>query len=261
MRTQLRILSVVAALAAATLSPAQDRIVGKMFIVDATGDVHHVNAGKVAPFEAGETIQCKNIIIESGPESHASGVLSNNTGIFIGPNSRFELTRFEQAPFAADPNRVEDEPSISNIEGVFYSGSFAFCFANQVFGSTAKYTILGAEVNIRGKRIVVEATDVKTTIYVVDGDATVKTGPTDQSGTVAQSNSQMSITPGVGGGFPIITVTDIDPAISEKLNNSLSAACLARRAVFFATPEDPRRVLTPPESPTPPTVSIDRLGG
>lgn len=261
MRTQLRVVSVVLALAAATLSQAQDRIVGKMFVVSVNGDVHHVQAGKVTPFEPGETITCRAIIIESGPSSSATGVLSNNTGVFVGPNSRMEITSFVQAPFAADPARVEDEPSVSNIEGTFFSGTFALCFANQVFGSTAKYSILGADVNLRGKRIVVEATDAKTTIYVVDGEATVKTGPVDQAGTVAGTGKQVSIAPGVGGGFPIVEVADIDPAAAEKLNNSLSAACLARRAVFFATPEDPRRVLPPPVSPTPPTVSIDRLGG
>ncbi|HEY5551050.1 MAG TPA: hypothetical protein VIK52_04130 [Opitutaceae bacterium] len=260
MKTQLRILSVVAAMAAATLCQAQDRIVGRMFIVDVTGDVHLVDAGKVVPFKSGDAIQCKNIIIESGPESNSSGVLSNNTGIFVGPNSRIELTRFEQAPFAADPSRVEDEPSISNIEGVIYSGTFAFCLANQVFGSTAKYSVLGAEVTVRGKRVVTDATDTKSTFYVVEGEVTVKAGPADQAGTVVQSNQQVSITPGVGGGYPVITVSEIDPSVADKLNNALSAACLARNAVYFATPDDPRRVLPPPDSPNPPTVSIDRIG-
>lgn len=260
MKTQLRMLSVAAAFACAALGHAQDRVVGKLFIVDVNGDVHLVSSGKVVPFKAGETIQCKNITIESGPESSSSGVLSNNTGLFIGPNSRIELTRFEQAPFAADPNRVEDEPSISNIEGVIYSGTFAFCLANQVFGSTAKYSVLGADVTVRGKRVVTEATDTKSTFYVVEGEVTVKAGPADQAGTIVQSNKQVSITPGVGGEYPIITVSDIDPKAVERLNNALSAACLARRAVFFAAPEDPRRVLPPPGSPNPPTVSIDRLG-
>lgn len=261
MKTQLRILSVAAALAAATLSQAQDRIVGRLFVVDVTGDVHLVEAGKIVPFKSGDILQCKNIVIESGPESSASGVLSNNTGLFIGPNSRIELTRFEQAPFVADPNRVEDEPSISNIEGVIYSGTIAFCLANQVFGSTSKYSVLGADVSVRGKRIVTEATDAKTIFYVVDGEVTVKAGPDDQGGTVAQSNQQVSITPGVGGAYPVIAVSEIDPSAADKLNNALSAACLARRAVFFATPEDPRRVLPAPDSPNPPTVSIDRIGG
>jgi hypothetical protein len=261
MKTQLRILSVAAALAAAALSQAQDRVVGKLFVVDVTGDVHLAAAGKIAPFKSGDTLQCKNIIIESGPESNASGVLSNNTGLFIGPNSRIELTRFEQAPFAADPSRIEDEPSISNIEGVIYSGTFAFCLANQVFGSTSKYFVLGADVSVRGKRVVTVATDTKTTFYVVDGEVTVKAGPDDQGGTVAQSNQQVSITPGVGGAYPVVAVSEIDPSVADKLNNALSAACLARRAVFFATPEDPRRVLPPPGSPNPPTVSIDRIGG
>jgi hypothetical protein len=58
----------------------------------------------------------------------------------------------------------------------------------------------------------------------------------------------------------VITVSEIDPASGDKLNNALSAACLARRAVFFASPEDPRRVLPPPDGPNPPTVSVDRLG-
>lgn len=261
MKTQLRLLAVVAVLPVATLCQAQDRIVGKLFIVDASGDVRHVIAGKVLPMKAGDTIACKNVTFEAGAESSATGVLSNNTGLYIAPDSRFAITRFEQAPFAADPNRVEDEPSVSNFEGVFYSGTFAFCFANQVFGSTAKYTILGAEVNVRGKRVVVDASDSRTILYIVDGEATVFSGPDDRAGVIARSNKQMSITPGVGGEFPIITVSDIDADVVEKLNNSLSAACLARRAVFFATPEDPLRVLPPPQGPTPPTVSIDRLGG
>ena len=260
MKTQLRFIVLVVTLCAATLCDAQDRIVGKLFVTEVTGDTHLSSGGKIVPFKVGETIECKNITIESNAESSAAGVLSNNTGLFIGPNSRFEITRFEQAPFAADPNRVEDEPSVSNIEGVFYSGSFAFCLANQVFGSTAKYSMLGADVSVRGKRVVIDATDAKTTIYVVDGEVTVKTGPADQAGTIVQSNKQVSITPGVGGGFPIVTVTDIDQSVAERLSNQLSAACLARRAVFFATPEDPRRVLPPPDSPNPPTVSIDRIG-
>lgn len=260
MKTQLRVLSIAVAFACAIIGNAQDRVVGKLFIVDVNGDVHLVSSGKVIPFEAGQTIECKNITIESGPESTSSGVLSNNTGLFIGPNSRIELTRFEQAPFAADPNRVDDEPSISNIEGVIYSGTFAFCLANQVFGSTAKYSVLGADVTVRGKRVVSEATDAKSTFFVVDGEVTVKAGPGDQAGTVVQSNKQVSITPGVGGAYPIVTVADIDPEVADSLNNALSAACLARRAVFFATPEDSRRVLPPPDSPNPPTVSIDRLG-
>ncbi|HUG09887.1 MAG TPA: hypothetical protein VMM36_02680 [Opitutaceae bacterium] len=260
MKTQLRVISVVAAIAAASLCQAQDRIVGKMFIVDVAGDAHLVDAGKVVTFEAGDTLQCKNIVLESGPESNMTAVLSNNTGFYLGPNSRIELTRFEQAPFAADPSRIEDEPSISNIEGVIYSGTFAFCMANQVFGSTSKYSVLGADVSVRGKRIVTEATDTKTIFYVVEGEVTVKAGPDDQAGTVVQSNQQVSITPGVGGAFPVIAVSEIDPSAGDKLNNALSAACLARRAVFFASPEDPRRVLPPPDGPNPPTVSIDRLG-
>lgn len=240
---------------------AQDNMPGRMYAVSVEGEVRTFTDGKMELLMPGEGGIAHRMRIEIGPHGKASFVLSNNTGLSFGPGTRLEILRFEHAPFTADPMKLDEEPTVSRLEARLRGGRVAVCLPSQVFGSTVTLYVPDASITFRGRRYMLDTSDERTVLHVVDGLATVFRGPDDRVGQVVGNGRSVTITSGVGPAYPLIEVGATEGAQQSAINEGLAAACLSRHTVFFATPSDPRRVVTPPntaENPNP-TVSLDRL--
>lgn len=251
----------VAAAFAAVVGRAQDNMPGRMYAVSAEGEVRTVADGKMELVVPGEGGIAHRTRIEIGARGKASFVLSNNTGLALGPRTRLEILRFEHAPFAADPMKLDEEPTVSRLEARLRSGRLAVCLPSQVFGSTVTLHVADASVSFRGRRYYLDVSDERAVLHVVEGLATVFRGPDDRVGQIVGNGRSVTITTGVGPAYPLIEVGGTESTQQGAINEALAAACLSRHTVFFAAPSDPRRVVTPPntaDNPNP-TVSLDRL--
>jgi len=240
-------------------SRAQERVPGRLYAVSVEGDFRRTEDGRFVPVALGESFAASRTTLELAAKSRASLIFSNNTGVFFSPGTRLVVDRFEHAPFIADPNRMDDEPAASSFTGRLLAGTIAFCFPKQVFGSTVLLQIPQATLNLHGSRIAVEVTDARAVAYVLDGTVTILRGSEDKSGQVAGSGQMVTITPGAGPQYPLVEAEPLPDAKGAALNEMMASACLSRHTVFFARPEDPRRVVTPPPAEPNPTVSLDRL--
>jgi len=238
---------------------AQERVPGRMYAVSVEGDFRRTEDGRLVPVAIGESFAASRTTLELAEKSRASLIFSNNTGVFFSPGTRIVVERFEHAPFIADPNRMDDEPAASNFTGRLLAGTAALCFPKQVFGSTVLLQIPQATLNLHGSRIAVEVTDACSIAYVVDGTVTVLRGSEDKTGEVVGSGQMVTIIPGAGPQYPLVQAEPLPDAKMGRLNEMMASACLSRHTVFFARPEDPRRVVTPPPVEPNPTVSLDRL--
>lgn len=247
-------------LATALPLPAQEWVLGKLFIIGVDGEATVTQQGRVLPVRAGDTFFTRDLTLTTADSSRVAFVLSNQTGVLIAPGSRLELTRFDQAPFIADPTRLDEEPSVSRIDATFYNGSYALCFSTPVFGSVHLLRAAGAICNVRGGQVVVDVTDDAAVLHIVSGQATVRAGPEDMGGILVNPGESATIWRGPANAAPVIEVADTPADTSDRLNEMLASACLSRRAVFFAAPEEPRRILPLPEVDPTPTTSPDRLG-
>jgi hypothetical protein len=242
-----------------TLGFAQERVVGRIYVVTADGDVRRTEDGRLVPVATGESFSASRAALEIPDQGRASLVFSNNTGVYLAADSRLDIERFDHAPFVADPNRMDDEPAISTFSGRLFSGRLAMCFPKQVFGSSVDLQIPQAVLHLRGSRIAVDVNDTRAIAFAVDGAITVSRGPEDKAGLVVETGQMVTITPGAGPQFPLLSVAPIPNDKVGELNEMMASACLSRHTVFFARPADPRRVVTPPPQEPNPTVSLDRL--
>jgi hypothetical protein len=247
-------------LTAAPFLPAQEWVLGKVFVIGVDGEVRATQEGRILPLRAGDTFFAKDLVFSSADDARASMVLSNQTGLFLAAGTRIEFSRFEQAPFIADPSRLDEEPSVSRLDATLYSGSVALCFSTPVFGSVATLRASGALCSVRGGQVVFDVSDELAVLHVVTGQATVRAGPDDVIGLLVNPGESASIWVGPARLAPVVEIETTSPDTSDRLSEMLASACLSRRAVFFAAPEQPRRVLPLPEVDPTPTTSIDRLG-
>jgi hypothetical protein len=135
---------------------------------------------------------------------------------------------------------MDVEPSISQTQAYVSRGVVGLCTSKLVAGSTMNYsTPLGA-INIRGKKVVIEATDDVTKVSMLEGDSTVRGGQSDMGGHLLRAGEQAIIRRGRAGQANTVTIQPIPPSEATVLDDKVAMACIAKKTVYFEVKERPR---------------------
>jgi FecR protein len=229
----------IAALCVATVAHAQDRRknpTSKLYVADTKGETQIDTGKEIDDLTKKSVYNAQGTVLETKPDSNASVVLSNGTGIYIDVGTRLEIRRFEQESFRPNRNDVEDEPSISTTQLFLDHGVIGISTSKMVAGSTMEFETSLASAWMRGRQCVVMSGDGITVISMVQGDAEVQAGPLDTPRTV-KNGQQIIITPGKTGERNNVLIQDIpDGAIAESrlwLNERVLTANDSRQLVYF----------------------------
>lgn len=164
-------------------------------------------------------------------------VYSNGTGAYFDQDTRVEMKKFIQEPFT--PNRVDmdTEPSISQTQAFVVRGAVGLCNSKQVAGTSMNYSTAQGSVAIRGKKVVIEASDNMTKISMIEGDSTVRAGPLDMGGQLLKAGQQAIIRPGSPGRPNQIQIQNIPANEIAALDDKVAQACMAKKTVYFEVRE------------------------
>jgi hypothetical protein len=246
MKTLLRLLAVASAIAvvAAPSAFAQRQLgkkkgpTSKLFLAEAVGEGNITTEGKSHTAKQATAFDAPGTVIETGKDSHQAFVYSNGTGMLVDANTRVEVDRFVQEPFRPDREKSNEiEPSISQSDVFVSRGQVNICTSQLVSGSTMNYSTPNASVNIRGGKVAVSTDGNESTIYLLDGDITVRTGGRDTGGTLVRPGEKVTIRSGPPGRPPVVTVAPIESNMMSVLDDKVGAACAAKKTVSFETIE------------------------
>lgn len=205
----------------------------KMYLAETKGEGQIVTEGRAFEPRQATAFDAPGTIIETKDDAHQAFVYSNGTGLYVDANTRVEIDRFVQEPFRPDRNTTELEPSISQSDIFVARGQIGICTGQLVSGTTMNYSTPHASVNIRGGRLAIQTSPQSSTVYLLDGDATVRAGNRDLGGQLLHSGEQAVIRPGPPGQPPTITIGPIDRQIIGSLDEKVAVACNARKSVTF----------------------------
>jgi FecR protein len=209
----------------------------KLYLSETKGTGRIYTDGKVFEPKQATAFDAPGTIIETEANSHQAYVYSNGSAMYVDANSRIEVNRFVQERFTPNSNTTEAEPSVSQSDIFLWRGLVGICTSQLVSGTTMNYATELATVNIRGRKIAINATPAETIVYLIDGDVTVRTGRGDSGGQVLKTGERAVIRPGAAGGPPTITIDQIDRQFLNELDEKVTVACNARRTVSFETIE------------------------
>jgi len=227
-----------------TVSSAQDKKknpTSKVFVSDVAGEAQIDLGDSIQDLAKKSVYQAQGTIIETKKADKeedkskifSTVVYSNGTGAYFDQDTRVELKKFVQEPFT--PNRVDmdTEPSISQTQAFVARGAVGLCNSKQVAGSVMNYNTTLGSVSIRGKKIVIEATDAQTKISMLEGDSTVRGGALDMGGQALRSGQQAIIRPGNPGQPNRIQIQNIPANELTGLDDKVAQACMAKKTVYF----------------------------
>lgn len=218
--------------------------------------VYVADVGGEAMIDTGETVEdlskrsvytAEGTVIETKkPEKESDRsryfstmVYSNGTGAFFDADTRVEVRRFAQEPFQPNRTDVEVEPSISQTQAFVARGAVGLCTSKLVAGSVMNYQTPLGSVNIRGRKVVIEAQNDVTKISMLEGDSTVRGGPQDLGGHTIHAGEQAIIRRGAPGQPNIVQIMPIPPAEAPALDDKVAMACMAKKTVYFDVKETP----------------------
>lgn len=247
-----------AAVALASLTQASDtrpeNPTSKLYVADIEGLASITVGGKIEDLVEQSAYTAEGVVVETAPESNNSIVLSNGTGIAFGPDSRLEIRRFIQEPFAPDRTDLDVEPSVSQTTAFLPRGDVSLCTSKMVAGSTMTYATRHGSVTIRGRKVVIETNDTRTVVSLIEGDVTVH-GELLTGGQPLVPGQQAIITRDSNFEPPTITIQPIPKDDMKRLVDKVSIACMARKTVHF----DVVRGANPDDEPT--IVPVEVLPG
>jgi hypothetical protein len=175
-------------------------------------------------------------------------VYSNGTGAFFDADTRVEVKRFMQEPFTPNRNDIDVEPSISQTQAFVSRGAVGLCNSKFVAGSNMVYNTQHGSVNIRGKKLVIEAQDEVTKISMLEGESTVRGGAHEAGGHTLRVGQQALIRRGAPGQANTVQIRPIPQEEMAKLDDQVAMACMAKKTVYFEVRE--RTVEVPGQAPT-----------
>ena len=210
----------------------------KLYLAETVGQGEITNEGRTYAPKQATAFDAPGTVIETKADSHQAFVYSNGTGMFVDADTRVEVDRFVQEPFRPDRNTTtEVEPSISQSDVFVARGQVGICTGQLVSGTTMNYATPHAAVNIRGGKLSIKTDGDSTTVYLLEGDATVRTGSRDVGGALLRPGEQAVIRPGPPGQPPSVTVGPIDRNTANNLDDKVNVACNAKKTVSFETIE------------------------
>jgi hypothetical protein len=217
----------------------------KVYIADMSGDatidtgeaIEDLSKRSVYTVQ-GAVIETKNPENENDRSKHFSTmVYSNGTGAFFDADTRVEVKRFMQEPFTPNRNDMDVEPSISQTQAFVSRGAVGLCNSKFVAGSNMVYNTQHGSINIRGKKLVIEAQNDVTRISMLEGESTVRGGAQDTGGHTLKVGQQALIRRGEPGQANIVQIQDIPREEMAKLDDQVAMACMAKKTVYFEVRE------------------------
>lgn len=235
----------------------------KVFVAEAKGESQIDNGEKIEPLTTKSAFSVEGTTIETKADSSSTLVFSNGTSLIAGPNTRFQVKRFLQEPFAPNRTDLDVEPSISQTVVKLLRGSVGLCTARLVAGSSMSYQTPHGTINIRGHKIMVEVAENETIVSLIEGDVTVMGNDVGTSQNL-KAGQQAVLRKAAPGQPTVIVVRSISPEANTKADEQVSLACIARRTVFFENADRQGEEIKPVQTqstnlPTQFTVSPARL--
>lgn len=229
--TLLALMPASGALAAAKKNPTS-----KVYVADLKGEAEIDDGERVRELSAKSVYTAQGTVIETKPESQNAMVFSNGAGVFVDADTRMEVRRFVQEPFAPNRSDIEVEPSISQTQTYLARGTVGLCTSRMVAGSSMVYSTPQASVSVRGNKAVIQTNENETKISLVEGDVTVRAGEGDSGGQIIRAGQQ-AIIRRPPGQPPTVVIQQIPPAELPVIDEQVSIACMARRTVYFDVAE------------------------
>jgi hypothetical protein len=209
----------------------------KVYVADMNGEAQIDTGEKIDDLAKKSVYNAQGTIIETKPKSNNAMVFSNGTGSYFGEDTRVEIKTFAQEPFTPNRTDMDVEPSISQTKAFVARGSVGLCTSKMVAGSNMTYQTAQGSVNIRGKRVVIAASDSETKISMIEGDSTVKGGDVDLGGQTLKAGQQAIIRKGAPGQPSSIEIQPIPDNEKEALEEKVTLACMAKKTVYFEVRE------------------------
>lgn len=203
-----------------------------------TGDALE-DLGKRSVYTAeGTVIETKKAPNEADRSKYFSTmVYSNGTGAFFDADTRVEVKKFMQEPFTPNRSDVDVEPSISQTQAFLARGTVGLCTSKLVAGSNMNYQTPEGSVNVRGRKVVIEAAQGVTKVSMLEGDSTVKGGTADLGGQIIKAGEQAIIRRGAPGQPAQVQIQAIPASELPKLDDKVAMACMAKKTVYFEVRE------------------------
>jgi hypothetical protein len=211
----------------------------KVFVTDVAGEaiidtgqsVEDLAQRSVYPGE-GTVIETKRSD-DAAKKSYSTMVYSNGTGAYFDADTRVEVKRFVQEPFTPNRTDMDTEPSVSQTQAFLARGAVGLCNSKMVSGSSMTYNTPHGSINIRGRKVVIEAKSGVTKISMLEGESTVRAGAADMGGRTVHSGEQAIIRSN-GDGMPsTVEIMKIPPQESAQLDDKVAMACMAKKTVYF----------------------------
>jgi hypothetical protein len=206
--------------------------VSKLYVADLQGEAEIDTGERIEPLTEKSVHYAEGAVLETKADSTNSIVLSNGTGVYLGPNTKLEIKRFVQEPFWPNRNDLQVEPSVSQMHAYVWRGTVGLCTARLIAGSSMVFDTPHASINIRGQRLLIQAMEFETRVSVLEGEVTVRAGENDPSGATLRGGQQ-AIVRRLPGADPELVVHDIPEEERPALDDQLAMACMARSTVYF----------------------------
>src|SRR5471030_2646578 len=202
----------------------------KVYVSDVNGDAQ-IDTGdniqdlnKRSVYNAqGTTIETKKAgTAEDKDKVYTTTVFSNGTGAYFDQDTKVEVKKFVQEPFTPNRTDMDVEPSISQTQAYVSHGTVGLCTSKLVAGSSMNYSTPQGAINIRGRKVVIEANDNETKVSMLEGDSSVRGGDADLGGNVLKEGQQAIIRRGRSGQPNQVTIRPIPPAETAALDDKVA---------------------------------------
>lgn len=175
--------------------------------------------------------------VEEGTSAYSTLVFSNGTGAFYDTDTRVEMRRFVQEPFAPNRSDIEVEPSVSRTQAFVARGAVGLCNSKLVAGSVMIYDTPHASLSVRGRKVVIETRGDTTKFSMLEGDGSFRAGSGDLSTRNIPQGQQAIIRRRTDGRVNDVEIRPIPPEEVQSLDDRVAMACVAKRTVYFEVKE------------------------
>jgi hypothetical protein len=231
---------VIALPAAADTSVKKKNPGSKIYVSDVSGDATIGTEDTLEDLSKRSVYTAQGTVIETKKSSdrergrtYSTMVYSNGTGAFFDADTRVEVKRFNQEPFTPNRSDVEVEPSISQTQAFVARGVVGLCTSKLVAGSSMIYQTPHGSVQVRGRKVVIEANADVTKISMLEGESTIRGGPADVGGYTLRAGEQALIRRTLPGQPNEIQIGRIPPSEAPQLDDKVAMACMAKKTVYF----------------------------
>ena len=207
----------------------------KLYVADMVGDTQIDTGLEIDDLTKKSVYNAEGTTIETKPNSNASIVLSNGTGIYFDVSTQVKISTFQQETFRTNRTDIEDEPSLSTTHLLVEHGVLGVSTSKLVAGSKMVYDTPLASATIHGRQAVIQSLDNMTVISMYQGEATVQVG-LDRPYEV-KNRQQIIVKPGKPGEPNIVIIQEIPDGQDEDrmkwVEERVLTADAARKLVYF----------------------------